>query len=78
MRPNLVGAWRYFKSDRINYVAQLIEVGGDVIGQMRMMQEMGGGQLTISSQDIEHSTDVIPANSAGEIPIRIPSTKEIY
>ena len=62
--------------NRINYVAQLIEVGGDVIGQMRMMQEMGGGQLTISSQDIEHSTDVIPANSAGEIPIRIPARKK--
>tara|TARA_R100000805_G_C3623651_1_gene129732 strand:+ start:1546 stop:3063 length:1518 start_codon:yes stop_codon:yes gene_type:complete len=62
--------------DRMNYVAQLIEVGGDVIGQMRMMQEMGGGQLTISSQDIEHSADVIPANSTGEIPIRIPARKK--
>ena len=47
---------------RVNYVAQLIEVGGDVIQQMRMMQQMGGGQLTISGQDIEHSTDVIPAD----------------
>ena len=62
--------------NRINYTAQLIEVGGDVIGQLRMMQEMGGGQLTISGQDIEHSSDVIPANSAGEIPIRIPARKK--
>lgn len=61
--------------ERINYVANLIEVGGDVIQQMRMMQEMGGGQLTISSQDFEHSTDVIPANSTGQIPIRIPARK---
>tara|TARA_R100001440_G_scaffold56854_1_gene76647 strand:+ start:5370 stop:6875 length:1506 start_codon:yes stop_codon:yes gene_type:complete len=60
---------------RVNYVAQLIEVGGDVIQQMRMMQQMGGGQLTISGQDIEHSTDVIPANSTGEVPIRIPGRK---
>ena len=62
--------------NRINYCAQLIEVGNDVIGQMKMMREMGGGQLTISSQDIEHSSDVIPANSSGEIPIRIPARKK--
>ena len=61
--------------ERINYVAQLIEVGGDVIQQMKQMQQMGGGQLTISSQDFEHSTDVLPANSTGQIPIRIPARK---
>tara|TARA_R100000808_G_C2149179_1_gene157573 strand:+ start:143 stop:1651 length:1509 start_codon:yes stop_codon:yes gene_type:complete len=77
-----VGAWSAAPAvgdisiNRINYVAQMIEVGSDVIGQMRMMQEMGGGQLTISSTDIEHSTDVIPANSTGEIPIRIPARKK--
>ena len=76
-----VGAWSAAPGagdlvlTRINYTAQLIEVGGDVISQLRMMQEMGGGQLTISSQDFEHSTDVIPANSTGEIPIRIPARK---
>lgn len=76
-----VGSWSLapalgdIQINRCNYVAQLIEVGGDVIGQMRMMQEMGGGQLTISGQDFEHSTDVIPANSTGEIPIRIPARK---
>ncbi len=77
-----VGAWSVnvpglgdLVINRINYCAQLIEVGGDVIGQLRMMQEMGGGQLTISSQDFEHSADVIPANSTGEIPIRIPARK---
>ena len=62
--------------ERMNYVGQLIEVGGDVIQQMRMMQEMGGGQLTISSQDFEHSTDSLPNNSTGEIPIRIPTRKK--
>jgi hypothetical protein len=62
--------------NRINYCAQLIEVGNDVIGQMKMMREMGGGQLTISSQDIEHSSDVIPNNSVGEVPIRIPARKK--
>ena len=77
-----VGAWAAppgvgdLVINRINYTAQLIEVGGDVIGQMRMMQEMGGGQLTISGQDIEHSSDVLPNNSVGEIPIRIPARKK--
>tara|TARA_R100000388_G_scaffold94665_1_gene82651 strand:- start:1187 stop:2695 length:1509 start_codon:yes stop_codon:yes gene_type:complete len=77
-----VGSWNAapaaggIQIDRMNYVAQLIEVGSDVIGQMRMMQEMGGGQLTISGQDFEHSSDVIPANSTGEIPIRIPARKK--
>jgi len=77
-----VGAWTgagVFAGDiqlnRVNYVAQLIEVGGDVINQLRMMQQMGGGQLTISSQDIEHSTDVLPNGTQGEIPIRIPARK---
>lgn len=61
--------------ERANYVAQMIEVGGDVIEQVKMMRDMGGGQLTISGQDIEHTSDVIPANSAGEVPIRIPMRK---
>ena len=79
--PQDTGAWtgpiaqNALLFQRVNYVAQLIEVGGDVIQQMRMMQQMGGGQLTISGQDIEHSTDVIPANTAGEVPIRIPTRK---
>ena len=77
-----VGAWSGagvnfgdIQLNRVNYVAQLIEVGGDVINQLRMMQQMGGGQLTISSHDIEHSTDVLPNGTQGEIPIRIPARK---
>ena len=79
--PEMVGAWsgviaaNALTIRRINYTAQLIEVGGDVIGQMKMMQEMGGGQLTISATDIEHSTDVLPAGSTGELPVRIPARK---
>lgn len=79
--PDTVGSWRgnptanAIEIRRMNYVAQLIEVGGDVVGQMRMMQEMGGGQLTISGQDIEHSSDVLPANSTGDVIIRVPTRK---
>jgi len=60
---------------RFNYIAQMIEVGGDVIQQVRMMQEMGGGQLTISSTDIENSQQTIAAGTTGEVPIRIPLRK---
>ena len=61
--------------DRISYNAQLIEVGGDVIQQIRMMQEMGDGQLTISSTDFEHSQGLLPLGSVGETNINIPIRK---
>ena len=60
---------------RFVYVAQMIEVGNDVLQQVKMMQEMGGGQLTISATDIENSAQTIAAGSTGEIPIRIPIRK---
>ena len=60
---------------QVNYVAQLIEVGGDVIEQMKVMRDMMGGQLVISGQDIEHTAGVLPANSAGEQPIHMPLRK---
>ena len=76
-----VGAWTgdpgvgALSITRINYTAQLVEVGGDVLNQFKMMQQMGGGQLTISGTDIEHSQDVIPNNSQGEQIIRVPLRK---
>ena len=79
--PAQIGIWSgvpahdAIRIDRFNYVAQLIEVGGDVIGQLRQMQGMTGGQLTISSTDIEHSQGVVPANTVGEFPIRVPMRK---
>lgn len=61
---------------RINYVAQLIEVGGDVLNQFRQMQGMGGGQLTISSTDWEHSQGTLPTQlGGGEVIIRVPIRK---
>jgi len=59
----------------IAFNAQLIEVGQDVIEQMKMMREMSGGQLAISGQDYEHNSDILPANSVGEQIIRIPGRK---
>lgn len=60
---------------RFNYIAQMIEVGGDVIQQVRMMQEMGGGQLTISSTDIEQNSTTLPNGASGEVPVRVPIRK---
>ncbi len=61
--------------NRFNYVAQLIEVGGDVIAQMRQIQSMSGGQLTISTQDIEHSSGSVTNNTTNELPVRVPTRK---
>lgn len=55
--------------------AQLIEVGRDAIEQIKMIQQMSGGQLALSGQDYEFNSDVIPAASVGEQIIRIPSRK---
>lgn len=60
---------------RFNYIAQMIEVGGDVIQQVKMMQDMGGGQLTISGTDIEQNSTTMENGARGEIPIRIPIRK---
>lgn len=59
----------------ISINAQLIEVGRDAIDQIKMIQQMSGGQLAISGQDYEHNSDILPANSVGEQVIRIPARK---
>lgn len=78
--PDTVGAWNAAPVGtldiiRFNYIAQMIEVGGDVLQQVRMMQDMGGGQLTISSTDIEHNSTTLPNGATGEVPVRIPIRK---
>lgn len=79
--PERVGVWAAQPADtdleviRISYVGQLIEVGGDVIQQVRMIQDMSGGQLTISGQDFEYLSGTIPNGTAGQLPIRLPCRK---
>ena len=81
-RSEAVGSWSAAPANsdivirRISYCSQLIEVGRDVIDQIKMMREMGGGQLTISSTDIEHSSALLVNTSTGETPIRIPMRKK--
>ena len=60
---------------KISYTAQLIEVGRDVIEQIRQTQNMMGGQLVISGQDWEHQQGQLPLGSTGEQVIRMPSRK---
>ena len=71
--PVAAGSVRIVKA---NYVAQLVEVGGDVINQFRMMRDMMGGQLAISGQDWVHTSGVIPAGSTGEQVVRVPTRKK--
>lgn len=78
--PDAVGTWNAAPVGnldiiRFNYIAQMIEVGGDVIQQVRMMQEMGGGQLTISSTDIEQNSTSLVNGATGEVPVRVPIRK---
>ena len=61
----------------VSYTASMVEVGRDVIEQFRMVQANMGGSLVISGQDIDHSSDTIPApggvGSVGEQILRCPS-----
>tara|TARA_R110002020_G_scaffold475709_1_gene711852 strand:- start:1072 stop:2538 length:1467 start_codon:yes stop_codon:yes gene_type:complete len=59
----------------IAVVAQLIEVGQDVMNQFRAVQESLGGQLVISGQDWEYSSDTLPANAPGTFMARMPTRK---
>tara|TARA_B100001063_G_C16766864_1_gene559187 strand:- start:1869 stop:3350 length:1482 start_codon:yes stop_codon:yes gene_type:complete len=77
-----IGVWggapgaNAYAINRISYNASLVEVGADVIQQVKLMQEMSGGQLIISGTDIEHTQGDLPANVAGEQPIRCPIRKK--
>ena len=61
---------------RISYVASLIEVGSDVVQQVKQIQAMSGGQLVLSGTDIEHTSGDLPIATAGEVPIRCPIRKK--
>ena len=80
--PNNCGTWNGGPAPfnalnviNVNYVAQLIEVGGDVLQQIRSIQDSMGGQLAISSTDIEHTQGLLPANVGGEQVVRCPINK---
>jgi len=65
----------------VRYIANLIEVGQDVAGQLRMVQEMSGGVLTLAGQTYRHFTGAI-TNTAGDqiinVPARVKSMKSLF
>lgn len=67
--------------DNVRYVANLVEVGNDVGQQLRMLQEMSGGVLTLTGQTYRHFSGTVTAGAAEtniNIPARVKSMKSIF
>tara|TARA_R110000823_G_scaffold241152_4_gene365906 strand:+ start:732 stop:2165 length:1434 start_codon:yes stop_codon:yes gene_type:complete len=73
------GAGTYTWSN-VRYIANLVEVGQDVAQQLRMVQEMSGGVLTLAGQTYRHFSGQITggAESVINIPARVKSMKSIF
>ena len=73
------GAGTYSWSN-VRYIANLVEVGQDVAQQLRMVQEMSGGVLTLAGQTYKHfsGTTSAGAESVINIPARVKSMKSIF
>ena len=73
------GAGTYQWSN-VRYIANLVEVGQDVAQQLRMVQEMSGGVLTLAGQTYKHfsGTTSAGAESVINIPARVKSMKSIF
>lgn len=67
--------------DNVRYIANLIEVGQDVAGQLRMLQEVSGGVLTLAGQTYRHFVGAITTNEGDQIinvPARVKSMKSLF
>lgn len=67
--------------DNVRYIANLIEVGQDVAGQLRMLQEVSGGVLTLAGQTYRHFVGAITTNGGDQIinvPARVKSMKSLF
>ena len=65
----------------VRYIANLIEVGQDVAGQLRMLQEVSGGVLTLAGQTYRHFTGNVTAGTGDQIinvPARVKSMKSLF
>ena len=73
------GAGTYTWSN-VRYIANLVEVGQDVAQQLRMVQEMSGGVLTLAGQTYRHFSGTITggAESVINIPARVKSMKSLF
>ena len=57
------------------YIAHMIEVGPDVVGQFKQVQADMGGQLALSGQDFEYFSQSVPAGSSGQLALACPARK---
>ena len=66
----------------VRYIANLIEVGQDVGAQLRMVQEVSGGVLTLSGQTYRHFTGQLSNGGTGDqiinVPARVKSMKSLF
>tara|TARA_R110001583_G_scaffold74274_1_gene205804 strand:- start:1195 stop:2583 length:1389 start_codon:yes stop_codon:yes gene_type:complete len=65
----------------VRYIANLVEVGQDVAQQLRMVQEMSGGVLTLAGQTYRHFTGAVTAGTGDQIinvPARVKSMKSLF
>ena len=65
----------------VRYIANLVEVGQDVSQQLRMLQEVSGGVLTLAGQTYRHFGGVLPAggtNNIINVPARVKSMKSLF
>ena len=66
----------------VRYIANLIEVGGDVAQQLRMVQEASGGVLTLAGQTYSHFAGNLVAGNEGDqvinVPARVKSMKSLF
>jgi len=74
------GGVAYTISD-VRYVANLVEVGQDVSQQLRMLQEVSGGVLTLAGQTYRHFSGQYGAgatNNVVNVPARVKSMKSLF
>ena len=65
----------------VRYIANLVEVGQDVAQQLRMVQEMSGGVLTLAGQTYRHFSGQVAAGQTENvvnIPARVKSMKSLF
>jgi hypothetical protein len=65
----------------VRYIANLVEVGQDVSQQLRMLQEVSGGVLTLAGQTWRHFGGVLPVGATNNIinvPARVKSMKSLF
>jgi len=75
-------AGTHYELSNIRYIANLVEVGGDVAQQLRMVQEASGGVLTLAGQTYQHFNGDMTAGSTGDqvinVPARMKSMKSMF